>query len=134
LTTACEHPPWSAARMTSTLAAYYERKRRELGSAFQGYYDDSLKRLFTPNHDDASNNKASTLLRRHRRELIDYVSLLTGHRKFDMHQLIKRLITRCDALDLYPKTNEAQSLIGLTALLTAIASNTLRVKRKHRHR
>jgi hypothetical protein len=134
LTTAREHHPWSATRMTSTLAAYYERKRRTLGTSFQGYYDDSLKRLFAANNDGTSRNKASNLLRHHRRELIDYVTMLTGHRKFDMHQLVKRLIARCDALDLYPKTNETQSLIGLTALLTAIASNTLRVKTKRKHR
>jgi len=134
LATARGHPPWSATRMTSTLAAYYERKRRALGTSFQGYYDDNLKRLFTANRDGTSRNKASKLLRHHRRELIDYVTMLTGHRKFDMHQLVKRLIARCDALDLYPNTNETQSLIGLTALLTAIASNTLRVKTKRKHR
>jgi hypothetical protein len=130
-------PPWSASRMTSTLAAYYERKRRMLGSEFQGFYDDSLARLFLTKHAGVSDLKASQLLRRHRRELIDSVTRWTGHRKYDIHQLIDRLIVRCDALDLYARTppagragSEPDNIIGLTALLTAIASNTLRITRK----
>jgi hypothetical protein len=123
-------PPWSASRMTSTLAAYYERKRRALGSEFQGFYDDSLARLFSTKHTSVSDVKASELLRRHRRELIDNVTRWTGHRKYDIHQLVGRLILRCDALDLYAKTSAADNIIGLTALLTAIASNTLRITRK----
>ena len=60
------HPPWSASRMTSTLAAYYERKRRALGSEFQGFYDDSLITLFSSKQSSISTLKASRILRHHR--------------------------------------------------------------------
>jgi len=131
--TAPRHPPWSASRMTSTLAAYYERKRRALGSQFRGYYDDSLARLFSIKDSNNQNSKASSLLRSNRRILVDNVAKWTGHRKYDIHQLVSRIIQRCDALKLYTPTTETDSIIAAAVLLTAIAGNTLRVSRKRQH-
>jgi len=125
-------PPWSAERMTSTLAAHYERKRLALGSEFQGYYDDSLMTLFASKQ-SGSSVKASKLLRCHRRELVESVARWTGHRKFDIRELINTLITRCDALDLYARPSQTDDIIGLTALLTAIAGKTLRTFRRNTH-
>jgi hypothetical protein len=126
-----ENPPWSASRMTSTLAAHYERKRKALGSAFQGFYDDSLEALFTSKPGGTTSLKASKFLRRHRRELVDSVSRWTGHRKYDIRLLVNTLITRCEALDLYARLGQADNIIGLTALLTAIAGNTLKPFRRY---
>jgi len=125
-------PPYSAARMTSTLATHYERKRRVLGSEFQGYYDDSLKELFTTVYAGNSTIKASRLLRSSRARFVNNVTRWTGHRKFDIQQLLNRLAARCDALGLHAKAADEENMIGLTALLTAIASNTLTVSRKRR--
>jgi hypothetical protein len=124
-----ERPPWSASRMTSTLAAHYERKRKALGSEFQGFYDDSLEALFSSKPGGAL--RASRLLRHHRRELVDSVSRWTGHRKYDIRQLVNTLITRCDALDLYARPAQTDIIIGLTSLLTAIAGNTLKPFRRY---
>ncbi|MBN2315676.1 MAG: putative zinc-binding metallopeptidase [Sedimentisphaerales bacterium] len=125
-------PPWSAARMTSTLAAHYERKRRVLGSEFKGFYDDSLKELFMENHSDPPAIKASRLLRQNRRQIIDDVTRWTGHRKYDIHQLVNRLILRCESLKLFSNSNQTDDLIAATALITSIASNIFRVSKKRR--
>lgn len=124
LVTARQKPPWSASRMTSTLAAYYRRKRQALGDEFQGFYDDSLRTLFTTKHTD-SKVRASKLLRRHRRQVINSVAGWTGHRKYDIHRLVNKFIARCEALELYAAGNETNDVIGLTALLTTIANSTL---------
>jgi len=123
-------PPWSASRMTSTLAAHYERKRKALGTEFQGFYDDSLKELFSAKGGADSKLKASKLLRQHRRRIINSVTRWTGHRKYDIHQLVNKFIYRCDALDLYAGGGDTECIIAVTALLTTIASNTLRVPPK----
>jgi Putative zinc-binding metallo-peptidase len=120
-------PPWSASRMTSTLAAHYERKRRALGSEFKGFYDDSLKELFAARGDGLSAIKASHLLRQYRRQITDNVTRWTGHRKYDIYQLVNRLILRCDGLGLYAETHD---IIAITTLVTAIASNTFRISKK----
>jgi hypothetical protein len=122
-------PPWSASRMTSTLSAYYERKRKLLGEEFKGFYDDTLKQLFSQKS-VTPRDKASTLLRRHRLELVNCISTWTGHRKYDINQLIKKLVYRCDVLDLY---GEEKHLIGTATLMTAIASNTLRIPKRNEH-
>ncbi len=126
------HPPYSAARMTSTLAAHYERKRRVLGSEFQGFYDDSLLELFAARHPGPSAVKASQLLRSHRAQLAGNVTRWTGHRKYDIYQLVNRLAARCDELGLAARGSDHDSIIGLTALLTTIASNTLTISKKRR--
>ncbi|MBE0534867.1 MAG: hypothetical protein IH624_04295 [Phycisphaerae bacterium] len=131
LVTSPGHPPWSASRMTSTLHAYYNRKRKDLGSDFRGYYDDSLKNLFTDNPRVQSAEKASKLLRHYRRAIIDDVARWTGHRKYDLHQLMDRFIARSDALRLYAE-DDTQDAISAAALLAAIAGGTHRpAARKH---
>ena len=122
-------PPWSASRMTSTLAAYYERKRRLLGEDFKGFYDDILIKLFSRKHSAPHAEKASKILRQHRTELISNIVRWTGHRKYDVHQLINKLIYRCDVLGLY---GQKEDIIGAATLIAAIASNTLRVPKSNR--
>jgi hypothetical protein len=124
--------PWSASRMTSTLAGFYERKRKVLGSEFQGYYDDSLKELFRTGSSDSVQIKASAMIQSHRRQIIDNVARWTGHRKYDIHQLVNRIITRCNGLDLYTKGSETEDIIGVTVLITAISRNTFRNRKKQK--
>jgi hypothetical protein len=120
-------PPWSASRMTTTLAAYYERKRKILGEEFKGFYDESLKKVFSQKHDTSPEDKASRLLRQHRRELVNSISTWTGHRKYDLHQLINKLANRCDELGLCGKEKD---IIGVTTLISAIACNTLWIPKR----
>lgn len=124
-------PPWSASRMTSTLAAHYDRKRRVLGTEFKGFYDDSLKELFAPKHSELPTVKASRLLRHNRRQIAASVTRWTGHRKYDIYQLVNRLVGRCEALDLHARLNETDDIIAITALVATIASNTFKVSKKH---
>jgi hypothetical protein len=123
-------PPWSASRMTSTLAAFYDRKREDLGSSFHGFYDDSLRELFKTKGNTLGAIKASELLRQHRWRIIDNVTKWTEHRKYDIHQLVSRIIFRRDSLDLFAKSDVADDIIAVTVLLTAIARNIFRIRKK----
>jgi hypothetical protein len=124
------NPPWSASRMTSTLEGYYERKRRLLREEFRGFYDEPLLKLFSQKPPVQSKEKASKILRLYRRELINNISSCTGHRKFDIHQLIDKLIQRCDALELYGRQKD---ITAIAVLITAIVSNTLRIPKNSQH-
>ncbi|MDD5459555.1 MAG: putative zinc-binding metallopeptidase [Phycisphaerae bacterium] len=117
-------PPWSASRMTSTLAAFYEKKRKLLGTEFKGFYDDSLMKLFSQKQSSSSAYHASKILKQYRRQIADNISIWTGHRKYDVYQLINNLISRCDSLELYGKDDD---IIAAVSLITAITSNTLRI-------
>src|SRR4030042_709538 len=125
-------PPWSASRMPSTLAAFYDRKREDLGSSFHGFYDDSLRELFKAKSNTPGAIKASALLRQHRRRIIDNVARWTEHRNYAIHQLVSRIIFRCDTLDLYARSDAADDIIAATVLLTAIARNIFRIGKNQR--
>ena len=125
------NPPWSASRMTSTLEGYYERKRKLLKEEFKGFYDEPLMKLFCAKHISQSNEKASKILRQYRQELVNNISNCTGHRKFDIHELIDKLMQRCDALELYGKDKD---ITAIAVLVTTIVSNTLRIRKNGEHK
>jgi hypothetical protein len=123
IVTAQSSPPWAASRMRSTLAAYYERKRNQLGREFMGYYDDSLKSVFSTEAKNEKYLKATNLLRKHRNAIVDHLTQWTGHRKFDLHKLINRIILRCKCLELYA-VDDLNNLIAVTVFLSTIACGT----------
>lgn len=124
--------PFAASRMTSTLAAHYKRKREELGQDFPGYFDPSIRRIFSA-VGAGGHPRASALIRRHKRHIVNSVSAWTGHRKFDIVQLVDKLARRCDALELRRTTPEAETLVGITSLVTAIAGKALAHDRGSKH-
>jgi hypothetical protein len=115
------HTPWSAGRMRSTLQAFYERRRRVLGSDFPGYYDGVLQRIFRR---DGDGEPATRFLRRNRKSIMDSVARWTGHRKYDIHELLAKLVKRCDALALRVGPHEQDALVDTAVLICAVASRT----------
>lgn len=118
--------PWSASRMTSTLAAHYQRKRRYLGEEFPGFYDPGLQRLFAGRAGTEPPQRASDFLRRRRRHLVNAVAKWTGQRKLDTDRLLGKLIRRCDALGLYVVTDEVETVSEATSFVTAVMTNVHR--------
>ncbi|MDA1087082.1 MAG: hypothetical protein O2901_08715 [Verrucomicrobia bacterium] len=117
--------PYSASRMTSTLEAYYARKRKYMGEDFPGYYDDSLKVVFSEARESAGATRAARVLRKFRKQIVKGVTAWTRHRKYDIHHLVRRLVRRCDALGLYTRSGEAETVIEVTALVCAIVDRAL---------
>lgn len=120
--------PWSASRMRSTLEAYYQRKRRRLGEDFPGFYDPLLQRLFSERPGSGPSEKASKFLRRFRRQIINGVSIWTGERKYDIHSLFRKLIQRCDRLQLFVQKGESETLSEVTAFVTAVMAKVSRIE------
>ncbi len=120
--------PFSASRLRSTLAVYYERKRRWLKTDFPGFYDPALLRIFSTKQDDYNVMKASRFLRTQKRYIINSVSRWTGERKYDIDGLIKKLARRCDEMDLY--LNRADTLFDITAFITSVISSSTQLIHK----
>lgn len=123
IVTAQSSPPWAASRMRSTLEAYYERKRNQLGRDFMGYYDDCLKIVFSTEAENEKSLNAANLLRKHRNAIVDHLARWTGHRKFDLVKLVNRIILRSQSLGLYA-LDDPKNLIGVIAFLSTIACGT----------
>jgi hypothetical protein len=114
--------PWSASRMRSTLEALYERKRRELGADYPGFYDPGLQRLFTERQADSDALRAPRFLRRRRRQIVNSVCMWTGDRKYDIDELLCKLAKRSQAMGLYLRKPEPDTLCEVAAFLTAVAA------------
>jgi len=91
---------WSADRMTSTLEAFYQRRRRYLAEDFPGFYDPGLQRIFSGSTEGEPGTPAAAFIRHHRRHIIHAIATCTRERKYDIDQLLRKLIRRCEALGL----------------------------------
>jgi hypothetical protein len=112
---------WQAARMRSTLAGYYERKRHSLREEFPGYYDPGLRRIFAVRlGKEAHGVSAAHFFRIHRRHIVKSVSMWTLQRKFDIDKMVSRLSQRCIDLDLKVHKSDAETMFEVAAFITAI--------------
>jgi hypothetical protein len=123
--------PWAADRMTSTLQAFYARKKRYLGQEFPGYYDAGLLRAFAPSGEGSPAEKALPFLRRHRKPLIDGISQFVPQRKFDVDKLFEKLLLRTQSLDLRLKHSPETTLMQVTALMTSVLASLHRFNGVH---
>ena len=113
---------FSAARMTSTLGQYYDRRRRYLREDFPGFYDPGLAKLFVGSNEAPAAAAAWTFLRRWRRQIVDAVCMWTGDRKFDVNALLGLLIRRAQAMKLHLKKGETETASEAAAFVTAAMS------------
>jgi hypothetical protein len=107
------------------LRTFYARKRKLYEDSYPDFYDNDLKRLFGVRREADGPLKASDWLRRWRRPLMDSVCQWTNEKKYRVHKLLNRLIERCDQLDLYLDTDDAQSQLRVSAYVTTLVMNYL---------
>ena len=132
--------PWSAARMTSTLGAFYDRKRKYLGAEFPGYYDPGFRRIFREPAEGASSekmadktaDKAERFLRKHRKQLLQCIIPWVPQRKYDVDKLLEKLISRCLNLDLRLQKSPEETLLATTSFVTTILASLQRFNGVHK--
>jgi len=108
------------------LKTYYARKRKEYEHSFPDFYDNDLRRLFDANDAAADGRvKASGYLRRHRRELEGAVCQWTNENKYRVNTLVRKLIDRCDELNLYARGADPEQQLELSAYITTLVMNHL---------
>jgi hypothetical protein len=118
--------PYSAARMRTTLANYYARRRRENAEDYPDFYDADLRRIFDgPRAGAARERSAERFMRAHRKAVLESVSHWTGERKFTAHHLVRKLSSRCASLDLRVGDDPTRTALELSSYLAALVSNYL---------
>ena len=124
--------PWSAARMTSTLGAFYDRKRKYLGVEFPGYYDPGLRRVFREPAEGDVSVKAGGFLRKHRKQLLQCIALWVPQRKYDVDRLLEKLTARCLHLDLRLGKSPEETLLATVSFVTTILASLQRFNGVHK--
>jgi hypothetical protein len=114
--------PFSASRMRSTLANYYNRRKKLLEKDLPDYYDRALLQLFTNSDSNSVKKEASHFLISHKDKIINTVSHWSGIRKYDINEVIKKLIGRCKEMQLYTTSDDTMNITAFIA--THILQNT----------
>ena len=87
------------------------------------YYDRDLKRIFSDADTDRACPTATSLLRRHRRELGHLVADVTGVHNYAVDQVLKNMIDRCKELRLRVPLRAGNAKERALIMLTAHTMN-----------
>jgi hypothetical protein len=130
--------PYRVQNLKRTLAVYYQRKQRENADDFPDYFDRDLFVLFQASAQAlqaepvASERKAAVFLRKSRSAVIPAVSRWTGARKYIVDALLRRIIKRCEQLDLRLSRDQDQVLVDFGVFMTAMVGRYLQTGRFRR--
>ncbi|NQU10495.1 hypothetical protein HQ590_06885 [bacterium] len=107
------------------LKTYYARKQKQYEQDRPDFFDRDLKALFAGGGEATARQKASRYLRQHRRPIMAAVCHWTNEKKYILDRLLRDLITRCDELDLYARTDDPGLPLQIAAYVTALVMNYL---------
>ncbi|MFT4539308.1 MAG: hypothetical protein ACI841_001943 [Planctomycetota bacterium] len=108
-----------------TLRTHYERKRRYYMTEGNPALDGQLARVFPSTGDGKKRPRASTFLKRSRRELVRRVSQTTGQHRYLLDHVVREMIDRCQTKDLRLAAGPVDSLVTASILLTSLSSQFL---------
>ena len=118
--------PSAVANLSSTLAKFYQRKKRENADEYPDFYDSDLKLIF--NGEEKLSKKefsAQKFMTRHKKQIVSTVAWATNEKKFMIDSLVKRLILRTDQLDLKLGKSDLQTTMEVSSFLTSLVKNYL---------
>lgn len=90
-----------------------------------GFFDADLKKIFTAPVEDLRSAPADRFIKNERAKLRMHVSRWTGHYQYKISHIIDHLIERSRALDLQMKNGQEQTMLDLTAMLSAKTASFL---------
>ena len=116
---------WAISRIKSTLNTYYKRKQKLYAEHYADFHDFHLKKIFQKHEGRGKREKAHKLLRKNRREILNYVALWTGEKKFIINDLLKDLIERSRELNLEASHDKEKAILETSVYVTAQIMNYL---------
>ena len=106
--------------LTKKLKDYYAEKRIYYGLHFPETFDVHLYKMFTNNPEIAQNMKASTFIRKIKKDVRKSVSPWTGTYQYTINQIIQQIIERCEYLDLKLRFPFEQSKYQFISMLSVV--------------
>ena len=110
--------------MKTTLKKYYKRKREFYAEHYSDFHDLQLKHIFQAQA-SGSRTMAHEMIRRYRKEILDYVALCTGEKKYIINDILNDLVQRSRHLGLCAVPNETDTVMKITAYVTSLTMNYL---------
>jgi Putative zinc-binding metallo-peptidase len=116
-----------AGRLRKTLARYYAERRKHYAEDYPDFYDADLRAIF--GQGDRGDESAARFMRRNRKTLVPAIVRWTGEHKYTVDRLVRRLMLRCESLELGAPALEARLLLDLAAYLASLVTNHLHTGR-----
>jgi len=112
-----------ANKLRKTLARYYAERRKLYAEDFEDFYDADLRAIFE--NGDLNGEPAARMMRRNRVALVSSIVRWTRQRKYTVDMLVRKLIKRCQQLELTAPREQARLSYDLAAYLAALVTNHL---------
>jgi Putative zinc-binding metallo-peptidase len=105
---------------TRTLAQHYRRKLERHRHYRRGLADAMLQKVFSAERAHANTMRASTLLRAQKSALVPAVERELATPRYSVHQMLRLLIERSEALELYVRGNRREAARDARTMLARI--------------
>ena len=115
-----------ASRMRKTLGRYYAERRKKYAEDYPDVYDTDLRDIFGG---ETSDESAARFLRKARKTIVPSIVRWTGEHKYTVDQLVRRLMLRCERLELMAPKNQARLMMDVSAYVAALVTNHLHTGR-----
>ncbi len=116
-----------ASKLKKTLARYYAIRRKLYAEDFPDFYDADLRAIFADGQ--PGGESAAQFLRRNRASLIASTVRWTRQRKYTVNMLVRKVIERCQELQLSAPPDPTRLHFELAAYLAALVTNHLHTGR-----
>lgn len=116
-----------ASKLRKTLARYYAERRKTYAEDFPDFYDADLRVIFE--NGEPQGEPAARVMRKNRAVLVGSIVRWTQQRKYTVDMLVRRLIKRCQQLDLRAPRDQSRLSYDLAAYLAALVTNHLHTGR-----
>ena len=115
-----------ASRMRKTLGRYYAERRKKYAEDYADVYDADLRTIFGG---EPSEESAAHVLRKARKTIVPSIVRWTGEHKYTVDHLVRRLMMRCERLELVAPQNQARLMMDVSAYVAALVTNHLHTGR-----
>jgi hypothetical protein len=115
-----------ASRMRKTLGRYYAERRKKYAEDYPDVYDRDLHTIFGG---EPSEESAARFLRKARKTIVPSIVRWTGEHKYTVDHLVRRLMLRCERLQLMAPKNQARLMMDVSAYVAALVTNHLHTGR-----
>ena len=112
--------------MQKTLGRYYAERRKKYAEDYPDVYDRDLHTIFGG---EASEESAARFLRKARKTIVPTIVRWTGEHKYTVDHLVRRLMLRCERLQLMAPQNQTRLMMDVSAYVAALVTNHLHTGR-----
>jgi hypothetical protein len=117
---------WRLSTLRISLKNYYRKKRHYWAEEFPDFHDPFLRKVFIDRSDENKNLlRASEVIRKYRRNIINGVSRSSGEKKYVINDLLKDIQKRSRELKLAAPEDENFVVMNLSTYVTSLIMNYL---------